>query len=68
MRFALAFVGAAFVLSLLITAIEVIDICRYRAEVPPVNIEAKYRLGPYAPLEPPAPNPFPDGIPYAVRP
>jgi len=68
MRFALAFVGAALVLSLLITVIEVIDIYRYRADIPPVNIEAKYRLGPYAPLEPPVPNPFPNGIRYSVRP
>ena len=67
MRFALVFVGAALVLTLLITVIEVIDIYRYRAEIPPVNIEAKYRLGPYAPLEAPRPNPFPNGIP-AVRP
>jgi hypothetical protein len=56
MRFALAFVGAALLLSLLIIVIEVIDIYRYRADIPPVNIEAKYRLGPYAPLEPPPPG------------
>jgi hypothetical protein len=62
MRFALAFISAAVVLSLLITVIEVIDIYRYRAKIPPVNIEAKYRLGPYAPLEAPGPNPFPKGI------
>ena len=67
MRFVLALVGAALVVSVLITVIEVIDIYRYRADVPPVNIEAKYRLGPYAPLEAPRPNPFPNGIP-AVRP
>ena len=56
MRFALALVGAALVLTLLITVIEVIGIYRYRADIPPVNIEAKYRLGPYAHLEPPPPD------------
>jgi len=67
MRFALAFAGAALVITVLIAIIETIDIYRYRAEIPPVNLEAKYRLGPYAPLEAPRPNPFPNGIP-AVRP
>lgn len=67
MRFALAFAGAALVITVLIAIIETIDIYRYRADIPPVNIEAKYRLGPYAPLEAPRPNPFPNGIP-AVRP
>jgi hypothetical protein len=56
MRFALVCVGAALTLTLLITVIEVIDIWRYRAEIPRVNIEAKYRLGPYAPLQPLPPN------------
>jgi hypothetical protein len=67
MRFALAFVGAALVITVFIAIIETIDIYRYRAAIPPVNIEAKYRLGPYAPLEAPRPNSFPNGIP-AVRP
>jgi len=53
MRFALIFISAALALTLLITVIEVIDIHHYRAEIPPVNIEAKYRLGKYAPLQPP---------------